>query len=250
MSLETSFLADEGASLPKIRLKQPGMVRTASQRRIIDEGISLITQSPIEADGPALIDTAAPEDENKAPMLEQEVCESLCEDFDPSQIFPSSSGMISCEVETEQSDAVNEDFTNNLVTRSYSSNQLSDLHEPTLCLSSEIPETPSQQPSGEEENGRGEEENQLVNTHDLSQHERFDEDDVSSEYFSAADSHQSILVSFSSRCVLKESVCERSRLLRIKFYGSFDKPLGRYLKDDLFDKVALLFKMVFSVRVS
>ncbi|CAA0328812.1 unnamed protein product [Arabidopsis thaliana] len=233
LSLETSFLADEGASLPKIRLKQPGMVRTASQRRIIDEGISLITQSPTEIDSQVLLETAAHEDENTAPMPEHEVCESLCEDFDPSQIFPPSS-----EVETEQSDTLNGDFASNLVTRSYSSNQLNDLHEPTLCLSSEIPETPTQQPSGEEDNGRGEEENQLVNTHDLPQHESFYEDDVSSEYFSAADSHQSILVSFSSRCVLKESVCERSRLLRIKFYGSFDKPLGRYLKDDLFDKTS------------
>ncbi|CAE5963743.1 unnamed protein product [Arabidopsis arenosa] len=238
LSLETSFLADEGASLPKIRLKQPGMVRTASQRRIIDEGISLITQSPTETDSQALIETAAHEDENTAPMPELEVCESLCEDFDPSQIFPPSSGIIASEVETAQSDALNGDFASNLVTRSYSSNQLNDLHESTLCLSSEIPETPTQQLSGEEENGRGEEENQLMNTHDLPQNESLYEDDVSSEYFSAADSHQSILVSFSSRCVLKESVCERSRLLRIKFYGSFDKPLGRYLKDDLFDKTS------------
>ncbi|CAH8257791.1 unnamed protein product [Arabidopsis lyrata] len=238
LSLETSFLADEGASLPKIRLKQPGMVRTASQRRIIDEGISLITQSPTETDSQALIETAAHEDENPALLPELEVCESLCEDFDPSQIFPPSSGVIASEVETEQSDALNGDFASNLVTRSYSSNQLNDLHEPTLCLSSEIPETPTQQLSGEEENGRGEEENQLVNTQDLPQNESLYEDDVSSEYFSAADSHQSILVSFSSRCVLKESVCERSRLLRIKFYGSFDKPLGRYLKDDLFDKTS------------
>ncbi|KAE8716629.1 Forms aploid and binucleate cells 1c, putative isoform 4 [Hibiscus syriacus] len=46
--------------------------------------------------------------------------------------------------------------------------------------------------------------------------------------------HTSILVSISSRCVLKGTVCERSRLLRIKFYGSFDKPLGRYLQDDLY----------------
>lgn len=222
LSLETSFLADEGASLPRIRLKQPGMVRTASQRRMIDEGISLVAQSPTETDVQALIDTAAHEDENTAPMPDHEVCESVCEDFDPSQLFPSS-----CEVDTEQSNALNGDFVNNLVTRSH----------PSVCVSGEIPETPNQLP-------RAEDENQLVNPEDLSQHERFDEDDVSSEYFSAADSHQSILVSFSSRCVLKESVCERSRLLRIKFYGSFDKPLGRYLKDDLFDQVALSSKML------
>ncbi|CAH8308412.1 unnamed protein product [Eruca vesicaria subsp. sativa] len=206
LSLETSFLADEGASLPKIKLKQPGMVRSASNRRMFDDGISLVTHSPTEKDLQALAETAAHEDENTALAPEPEACES--EDFDPSVLFPSSSDIKSCEVDTEQqSDALNGDLPESLVIRSYSS---TDLHE---------------------------EENQLVNNiHNLPQHENLDEDDASSEYFSAADSHQSILVSFSSRCVLKESVCERSRLLRIKFYGSFDKPLGKYLKDDLFDQ--------------
>ncbi|KAK1416942.1 hypothetical protein QVD17_26061 [Tagetes erecta] len=48
--------------------------------------------------------------------------------------------------------------------------------------------------------------------------------------------HQSILVSLSSRCVWKGTVCERSHLFRIKYYGNFDKPLGRFLRDDLFDQ--------------
>ncbi|KAL8160086.1 hypothetical protein V2J09_001623 [Rumex salicifolius] len=56
---------------------------------------------------------------------------------------------------------------------------------------------------------------------------------VSNECISPSESHQSILVSFSSHCIIKGIVCERSRLLRVKFYGSFDKPLGRYLQDDL-----------------
>lgn len=49
--------------------------------------------------------------------------------------------------------------------------------------------------------------------------------------------HQSILVSLSKRCVWKGTVCERGHLLRIKYYGSFDKPLGRFLRDHLFDQV-------------
>ncbi|KAG1366384.1 1-phosphatidylinositol-3-phosphate 5-kinase FAB1A [Cocos nucifera] len=48
--------------------------------------------------------------------------------------------------------------------------------------------------------------------------------------------HQSILVSLSTRCVWKGTVCERSHLFRIKYYGNFDKPLGRYLRDHLFDQ--------------
>lgn len=50
--------------------------------------------------------------------------------------------------------------------------------------------------------------------------------------------HQSILVSLSSRCVWKGTVCERSHLFRIKYYGNFDKPLGRFLRDHLFDQVS------------
>uniref|UniRef100_A0A1D1Z538 1-phosphatidylinositol 3-phosphate 5-kinase n=1 Tax=Anthurium amnicola TaxID=1678845 RepID=A0A1D1Z538_9ARAE len=59
---------------------------------------------------------------------------------------------------------------------------------------------------------------------------------VSGDYFSTSENQQNLLVSLSSRCVMKSTVCERSKLLRIKFYGNFDKPLGRYLCDDLFDQ--------------
>ncbi|XP_020269930.1 putative 1-phosphatidylinositol-3-phosphate 5-kinase FAB1C isoform X2 [Asparagus officinalis] len=57
------------------------------------------------------------------------------------------------------------------------------------------------------------------------------------DYFSSADS-QSILVSLSTTCVLKDTVSEPSQLLRIKFYGSSDKPLGTFLRDDLFDQTS------------
>ncbi|KAE8715085.1 1-phosphatidylinositol-3-phosphate 5-kinase FAB1B [Hibiscus syriacus] len=53
---------------------------------------------------------------------------------------------------------------------------------------------------------------------------------------SAPSNNQSILVSLSSRCARKGTVCERSHLFRIKYYGSFDKPLGRFLRDHLFDQ--------------
>jgi hypothetical protein len=37
--------------------------------------------------------------------------------------------------------------------------------------------------------------------------------------------------------------------LRIKFYGSFDKPLGRYLHDDLFDQVSCVYFSLFAVSL-
>ncbi|KAK8451154.1 hypothetical protein SEVIR_6G160900v4 [Setaria viridis] len=69
--------------------------------------------------------------------------------------------------------------------------------------------------------------------HSADQH---DLKEFSGEYFPGTDNHQSILVSLSSTCIPKGLVCERSQLFRIKFYGSFDKPLGRYLREDLFDQ--------------
>lgn len=47
---------------------------------------------------------------------------------------------------------------------------------------------------------------------------------------------QSILVSLSTRCVWKGTICERAHLFRIKYYGSSDKPLGKFLRDDLFNQ--------------
>lgn len=64
-----------------------------------------------------------------------------------------------------------------------------------------------------------------------------DEVGSSKEGFAPSPSdEQSILVSLSSRCVWKGTVCERSHLFRIKYYGSSDKPLGRFLQDNLFDQ--------------
>uniref|UniRef100_A0A0E0KES3 1-phosphatidylinositol-3-phosphate 5-kinase n=1 Tax=Oryza punctata TaxID=4537 RepID=A0A0E0KES3_ORYPU len=51
-----------------------------------------------------------------------------------------------------------------------------------------------------------------------------------------ASDHQSILVALSIRCVWKGTICERSHMLRIKYYGNFDKPLGRFLRDCLFNQ--------------
>ncbi|KAF5962119.1 hypothetical protein HYC85_003328 [Camellia sinensis] len=56
------------------------------------------------------------------------------------------------------------------------------------------------------------------------------------EFSPSPSDHQSILVSLTTRCVWKGTVCERAHLLCIKYYGTFDKPLGRFLRDHLFDQ--------------
>lgn len=78
-------------------------------------------------------------------------------------------------------------------------------------------------------------------SHDDHSADQHDLNEFSGEYFPGTDNHQSILVSLSSTCIPKGLVCERSHLFRIKFYGSFDKPLGRYLREDLFDQVHPIF---------
>ncbi|KAJ1258876.1 hypothetical protein BS78_10G109300 [Paspalum vaginatum] len=54
------------------------------------------------------------------------------------------------------------------------------------------------------------------------------------EYLPTSDNPQSILVSLSIACPQRGIVCKESQLFRIKFYGTFDKPLGRYFREDLF----------------
>ena len=61
--------------------------------------------------------------------------------------------------------------------------------------------------------------------------------------------HQSILVSFSSSCLKKGTICERGHLYRIKYYGTFDKPLGKFLRDTIFDTVRWAFHLDFVALV-
>ena len=66
------------------------------------------------------------------------------------------------------------------------------------------------------------------------------EQDANQEEFPPSPSDQRILVLFSSICLRKRAVCQRGHLSRIKYYGSFDKPLGKFLKDNVFDPVSII----------
>ncbi|XP_031255802.1 putative 1-phosphatidylinositol-3-phosphate 5-kinase FAB1C [Pistacia vera] len=223
LSLETSFLADEGATLPKIRLNHS---ITIPERIMADNSISVIRNSQVATNCQAVADACAEDDGSVNLNLEHGGFESLSERYDPKYICCSPVSM-DHRFDDATSDARNDDL--NL----QSLNQCNDLKEPSVCSfdASNLTQPELQDIIGQEER-------ELGKILELTKFDRVNEDELSSEYFSAADTHQSILVSFSSRCVLKGTVCERSRLLRIKFYGSFDKPLGRYLHDDLFDETA------------
>lgn len=201
LSLETSFLADEGASLPKLSVTPsiaiPEMISADNAISVISHTADNVGSSTCNADVglpasslehhyPPCNDPPTLDDSRDRDLLST-ACHDNLHDIRPVE-----------SVETI--------------------NQAGERSQVTL----------------------GQVESQPGELPELSKLERSDEIEPSNEFYSAADSHQSILVSFSSRCVLNGNVCERSRLLRIKFYGSFDKPLGRYLQYDLFGQVKVV----------
>ncbi|KAK4430292.1 putative 1-phosphatidylinositol-3-phosphate 5-kinase FAB1C [Sesamum alatum] len=185
LSLETCFLADEGASLPKV---------AAKSSRFIPEKM---------APGPADL------------TLELGLQESV------SELDDNGYDEISMPDEFRFRKALSEACDENLASE--------------LSLHDVMPACPSIRSRTLTES-LGQEEGQSGEVVEVANCVKVEDAEGSSEYFSANDSHQSILVSFSSHCMVNGTVCERSRLLRVKFYGPSDKPLGRFLRDDLFDQ--------------
>lgn len=159
---------------------------------------------------------------------------SATEDIDDLN-YPSHTSTMDCRVENVLSDACH-DLVSNLTVESGYLNQ-SNESEGDSILSSRADNLPPdlQEAKGAEERLQGEI-TELTKDGNCKK-DGTDENELSSEYFSATNGTHSILVYFSSHCVSKGTVCEHSRLLRIKFYGSDDKPLGRYLHENLFDQV-------------
>ncbi|XP_060172964.1 1-phosphatidylinositol-3-phosphate 5-kinase FAB1B isoform X2 [Lycium barbarum] len=231
LALETSFLADEGASLPDLPLNSPITVALPDKSSTIGRSISTIpgftipyaekTQSPLcgganlcaqkmvttEFPTAASTDTAF-----FGPSLSgSSVDRGIVHMIESSRLKPSIANNIQ--------DAQGYHF---LSTGFAPSDKIEQ-----GCLSKNV------QNGSVDVNQSGS--NPMVlqldgkNVHD--------EPASSKEEFPPSPSdHQSILVSLSSRCVWKGTVCERSHLFRIKYYGNFDKPLGRFLRDNLFDQ--------------
>ncbi|KAM6562990.1 hypothetical protein CsatB_022988 [Cannabis sativa] len=226
LSLETSFLADEGATLPKMAQGQSIAIQ---EKETADPTVSVNFDSIASTNYVAVAEGSAHDREILDINPELEGCGSLSEHFGLENDFPLLvDAADSPSMENIVPDAYNDDFESNigLNTSLNPSNYVTDSRIFSDARNFSQQDLMVNLPQDEK---------QPEEIYELTKSERIDENEVSSEYFSAADSHQSILVSFSSHCVLKGIVCERSRLMRIKFYGCFDKPLGRYLRDDLFD---------------
>ncbi|XAR52497.1 1-phosphatidylinositol-3-phosphate 5-kinase [Bertholletia excelsa] len=214
LSLETSFLADEGASLPKVTRGPSIAIR---DRTTADNAIAVAPSSDSSISYQVMDDDQNSVQRSVAHSLKLGSQELSSDWLNPSQhSFPTSMKYGLGTVSSDLFDVNLKGVKGYSVSPSKTKNHT----RPELLVT------------------MGQEEMQPTEVYGWTRPDNVDENEVSSEIFSASDSHQSILVSFSSRCLLNGTVCERSRLLRIKFYGCFDKPLGRYLRDDLFDQTS------------
>ncbi|XP_050368282.1 1-phosphatidylinositol-3-phosphate 5-kinase FAB1A [Argentina anserina] len=270
LALETSFLADEGASLPELPLKSVITV-LPDKPSSIDRSISIIPgfSVPVAGKPQGLDHNSELQNSNKGFISESgsltkvqanSVCSSKAPYSQSSPIrhtlssmeytspFTSSSPpgqdmrdtyrkeLSSICASENNKDVSSQEFCpaktskagealihNSLISNSFSTSEASGLGGIEIAddvyIAANLRETPDL-PS--------------IKYHADKQNE---EVGSSKEEFPPSPSdHQSILVSLSTRCVWKGTVCERAHLFRIKYYGSFDKPLGRFLRDHLFDQ--------------
>ncbi|XVE97820.1 hypothetical protein REPUB_Repub03eG0051900 [Reevesia pubescens] len=277
LALETSFLADEGATLPELPLKSPITVALPDKPSSIDRSISIIPGFTVPSSGKPMASrpTNALQKSNKVVIsdISSVNIEPPCKSIGASS---------SCLLEGPHTQSMSKESASDSVEVIASLNSLSALREdissynnvPSLnhafskvdgVDSKEYVQTKTtssgeavtgdqfislcQRLSEASEHGGGSSytDGNMLPANNLGGQELAsskretsnNNEEVGSlkeEFPPSPSDHQSILVSLSTRCVWKGSVCERPHLLRIKYYGSFDKPLGRFLRDHLFDQ--------------
>nr|CAB3483125.1 unnamed protein product [Digitaria exilis] len=261
LALETSFLVDEGATLPELPLKSPIIVALPDKPSSADRSISTIPILPIpsasspnsnlqtldlQTDDLAFISNKKMEQTtsgvHSVEINSQNGHNTFLLDMAPQSSSPlvQHSNISSChcpectkdvnrkmDLQDSQPGTTRHALVNDSgVLPSHSTNLLSVKSDSSSAKNSEIGDM-------------------VANTHTapLNVQIAHDDDSVKDNSVAKTDEipaspadNQSILVSLSSRCVWKETLCERPHLLRIKYYGNFDKPLGRFLRDQLFDQ--------------
>lgn len=253
LSLETSFLADEGASLPEFPLTSPIKVALPDKPSSFERSITMVPNNNLHPT-------------EKPQGFHQPSCQSMNDLFldirQSSRIVPMSEteprgcarspNFASTPPQEHVSDADSYKETSDLGFREcYAAkmplNQIGETEGKDNLVSNHVfsPEVSRQRFGFSYAHG-----NKLpphLNSYELTS---LGQDSIDihgelallkEEFLPSPSDHQSILVSLSTRCVWKGSVCERAHLFRIKYYGCFDKPLGRYLWDNLFDQVSDFF---------
>ncbi|TYI25291.1 hypothetical protein ES332_A05G040200v1 [Gossypium tomentosum] len=243
LALETSFLADEGATLPELPLKSPITVALPDKPSSIDRSISIVpgftipssrkpmasqsinelqkSNKGVVSDGPSFANNLQGGKSTEANLSclskgPQTVSNSKESVFDSVEDVSSLNSQSASRMETSSCDYVP---SSNLAFCKVGVDPKESVKRKTTSSGEDLTDDPGMASSKQEPINNNEEAGSSKD-----------------EFSPSPSDHQSILVSLSTRCVLKGTVCERSHLFRIKYYGSFDKPLGRFLQDHLFDQ--------------
>ena len=267
LALETSFLADEGASLPELPLNSLALPdKSSSIARSISTvpGFSVLGNEKSRGPEPGI----EPRRTNSVPVADLVSLVSStepCLSNDPSQSMQDgSSPSHSTASFTASENAIQDLYHKKLLPSTSEGSSEIDSNQPLVPETSVVKNSPVVIVDDPTVNGCADQDiladtsenghskiytnlsgSELLSPKDVQSHMEnpgiMNEEQVplKEEFPPSPSDHQSILVSLSSRCVWKGTVCERSHLFRIKYYGSFDKPLGRFLRDHLFDEVSL-----------
>ncbi|CAE6162104.1 unnamed protein product [Arabidopsis arenosa] len=235
LALETSFLADEGASLPELPLQTPITVALPDKPSTINRSISTIPGFTVSSAEKSPTTELRGEPHKANGDLTRNFISSKThlqgkldgnDRIDPSERLLHNLDTVYCkppEIITTKVDGL---------VPTLEPRQLSfHVEEPSVQKDqwSVLPGATEKVTEGAYTNDSA-----VIGNQNCSRQEQIDSS--KGDFLPSASDHQSILVSLSTRCVWKGSVCERAHLLRIKYYGSFDKPLGRFLRDNLFDQ--------------
>ncbi|XP_073048299.1 1-phosphatidylinositol-3-phosphate 5-kinase FAB1B-like [Primulina eburnea] len=259
LALETSFLADEGASLPELSSNSPITVAIPEKPSTIERSISTVTGYTIPANEqtPGIESFNEPQRSNSLPT--SDLVNAAISSFHKNE----------CTDKSILPAPMSFQYPGALVSSSVDNYQHCPWNEPSASHSSEERDLVDFSMASEVKTFEADKLaatkdflgvnayygdstirsmnknicNLDANTNDSNSSSFFadkkiigEEPGLNEDFPPSPSNHQSILVSLSSRCVWKGTVCERSHLFRIKYYGSFDKPLGRFLRDHLFDE--------------
>ncbi|CAN4084821.1 unnamed protein product [Withania somnifera] len=256
LALETSFLADEGASLPELPLKSPIKVALPDKPSSIQRSISMIPGfslpvaqrahehhchgTPSHSSTKLLSGITSPS--NNAPMLVEK------------SRFPEGSNSLA----SARTASNNVDFSDCPNSAHHSRLQFSDQADGRNEMAPNDPHEASSLDRGEVAGNDyilNFPSNALRDASSFSHVGSFRTAYVTSavqpefdnsyfeelgslkqKYPSSPSDQQIIVVCLSTRCVWKGTVCEPPHISRIKYYGITDMPLGRFLRDRLFDE--------------
>ncbi|KAK1279908.1 1-phosphatidylinositol-3-phosphate 5-kinase FAB1B [Acorus gramineus] len=261
LAVETSFLADEGASLPEIPLNSPITVALPDEPFSVERSISTVPGFMVPGrDKPPMINNVNSSLQSRNWGKTEETAMQYTSERHVSQT-EATSGSVDLSILTSLSAFSSSGKLMTNLYHGYSpycmveeNNKISSLaiesehsmgdqlfDKCIVCSDSENMNVPNS--CGHTANEAQTDGMMIQGNHkgssDLNQDVNYgDWQAPAKEEFPPSPSiHQSILVSLSIRCIWKGTMCEPAHPFRIKYYGSSDKPLGRFLRDHLFDQI-------------